>query len=227
LSLSTSSTTSSTLATTEHDTTKTKTKTKTKTTTTTTTTKEEEEEGKLERHPNEGGNHRGFWRMKAHELLIWTDGSCSSNGEAGARGGIGVYFSDGWKDNIAERLPGLLQTNQRAELWAIKRALDFVLEQRQFTKVTILTDSNYAIGCCTLWLAGWKSNNWHNSKKRLIDNYDIISVLDQQLEQAAAAQIQIVFQKVAGHSEDIGNCRADELARLASSRPDKEEIKSG
>src|SRR5690606_27411388 len=49
--------------------------------------------------------------------IIYTDGACKKNGRIGSQGGIGVYFGDNDIRNISEKLPGPIQTNQRAELY--------------------------------------------------------------------------------------------------------------
>lgn len=74
-------------------------------------------EGEKPSHPLAPAEHDNV-------LWIWTDGACKSNGRgADARAGIGVFFGDGDTRNVARRLQGLPQTNQRAELQAIHEAL--------------------------------------------------------------------------------------------------------
>lgn len=51
--------------------------------------------------------------------MVYTDGSGLGNGQAGARAGLGVYWGsegDAGRRNLAERVPGNLQTNNRGEL---------------------------------------------------------------------------------------------------------------
>ncbi|KAB8240450.1 hypothetical protein BDV35DRAFT_124093 [Aspergillus flavus] len=80
-------------------------------------------------------------------LRIYTDGSSLKNGRALASAGVGVYFGPGDNRNVSEPLKGSRQTNQRAELTAILRALDIAPRHRD---VTIFTDSQYAIKCVTV-----------------------------------------------------------------------------
>ena len=54
-----------------------------------------------------------------HRLIVYTDGSSLGNGKMGARAGLGVYWGNrgrAGEGNIAERVPGNLQTNNRGEL---------------------------------------------------------------------------------------------------------------
>lgn len=49
---------------------------------------------------------------------VYCDGSALGNGKASSTAGIGVYWPDSFAaPNLSERLPGLLQTNNRAEMF--------------------------------------------------------------------------------------------------------------
>ena len=74
-------------------------------------------------------------------VKIYTDGSSLGNGQLGAVGGVGVYFGPGDGRNLSEALTGTRQTNQRAELTALQRALELAPRDR---KIVIYSDSNYA-----------------------------------------------------------------------------------
>ena len=50
-------------------------------------------------------------------IRVWTDGSSLGNGTKRAKAGSGVYFGPGDCRNRSERLPGPIQTNQRAEIY--------------------------------------------------------------------------------------------------------------
>ena len=56
---------------------------------------------------------------------VYTDGSCLSNGiSTGAKAGMGVYWGQDSKYNVSRKLEDGAQTNSRAELMAIKIALE-------------------------------------------------------------------------------------------------------
>lgn len=60
-----------------------------------------------------------FSQSTPHRLVVYTDGSGLSNGQYGARAGAGVYWGsvgEASRHNLAERVPGPLQTNNRGEL---------------------------------------------------------------------------------------------------------------
>lgn len=58
-------------------------------------------------------------------LIVYTDGSSLGNGKRGAAAGAGVYWGGGKASayNLAERVPGKLQTNNRGELLVSRRKL--------------------------------------------------------------------------------------------------------
>ncbi len=213
-------------------------------------------------------------------LRIFTDGSSLSNGQAGARAGVGVYFGpqdpkyanspyskpksksksismryaaskqmqplyimdwaarqrgsgdaskkvpqNGEEDdeteeekekltnwryrNVSEALKGSKQTNQRAELTAILRALDIAPRHRE---VTIYTDSKYSIDCVTNWYRNWVKNGWVNSKGKAVENKDLVAEIRERIEEREQLGKVTYFIWVKGHAQNEGNIAADRLA---------------
>lgn len=164
-------------------------------------------------------------------LHIYTDGSSKRNGMATARGGVGVFFGhddprlvpslarpsgrDGHcidsrrNRNIAEALEGEPQTNQRAELAAIMRALQVAPVDQN---VMIITDSTYSINCLTSWKDGWIKNGWKTSQGVDVLNQDLIKGTLARIEERKKAGVNTHFEWVKGHAQSPGNIAADELA---------------
>ncbi|KAF2156205.1 ribonuclease H-like protein [Myriangium duriaei CBS 260.36] len=186
-------------------------------------------------------------------IRIWTDGSSRGNGTKGAVAGVGVYFGPGDKryvgtnytdqpavltnqSNLAEALAGPRQTNQRAELTAILRALELSPRDRP---VTILSDSSYAINCVTTWYQRWRANGWVNSQKKPVENKDLIEKILSYIEERERisniystspvddndetkdnakmrsfkkGRARVHFVWVKGHADEPGNVAADALA---------------
>lgn len=196
----------------------------------------------------------------APPLRIYTDGSSLSNGQAGARAGVGVFFGPGdpkyasplspstphtqtvytidWSEraretssesppparkkpwlttrhprNVSEALKGTRQTNQRAELTAISRALDVAPMHRH---VEIFTDSRYAIDCVTNWYVKWQTNGWVNAKGKPVENRDLVSDVRRTIEEREMLGVRTGFVWVKGHANDPGNEAADRLAVAGS-----------
>ncbi|KAM0559471.1 hypothetical protein ACHAPJ_004501 [Fusarium lateritium] len=149
-------------------------------------------------------------------IKVYTDGSSLANGQVGASAGLGVYFGDNDERNLSERLPGEPQTNQRAELLAMLRALEIVpLTQG----IQIWSDSMYSINCVTLWAPGWAKKNWRTAAGGEVKNQDIVRKLLAKMKERTDAGTVTLFQWVKGHASDRGNQEADRLANVGSRMP--------
>lgn len=111
--------------------------------------------------------------------------------------------------NVSEALKGSKQTNQRAELTAIQRALDVAPRHRD---VTIYTDSKYAIDCVTNWYRNWVRNGWVNSKGKPVENKDLVVGVRENIEEREIMGKKTYFVWVKGHANTQGNIEADRLA---------------
>lgn len=142
-------------------------------------------------------------------LRIFTDGSSRSNGRAGATAGVGVFFGEGDKRNVSERLPGEIQTNQRAELTAVIRALEL---SKNNAKIRIFTDSKYTIDCSINWYKSWEKNEWKKSNGDPVLNQDLVRRIRVLIDERDKANFKTLFQWVKGHATNPGNIAADRLA---------------
>ncbi|KAK2772428.1 RNase h domain protein [Colletotrichum kahawae] len=146
-------------------------------------------------------------------IHIYTDGSCLGNGKDNATGGVGVWFGDDDIRNVSERLEGRQQTNQRAELTGVLRAL----EKTPVTQgAQILTDSRYSINCVRKWAPTWKKKGWKAStlSNDVSDsNKDLVQAVMNKIAEREAKGTRTVFTWVKGHSSSKGNKQADALAR--------------
>ena len=131
---------------------------------------------------------------------IWTDGACKGNPGIG---GWGAWLKAGGHEK--ELWGGEAHTtNNKMELTAVIEALAAL---KRPCNVTLHVDSTYVMQGITKWIHGWKRNNWRTADKKPVKNAD----LWQRLEQEAARHT-IEWKWVKGHSGDIGNEKADELA---------------
>lgn len=148
---------------------------------------------------------------------VYTDGACVRNGRPDARAGCGIYFGANNPYNESKILGGRLQTNQRAELVAIKRAYQIIKGWNDGFYYEILTDSDYAIKCLTVWWKKWERNGWVNTKGEPVANQDKIRDILRLMDDDACSRV-IGLVKVQAHSDCEGNNEADELARDAAQR---------
>lgn len=136
----------------------------------------------------------------SHKIVIYTDGACRGNPGIGGWGAL-LLSNDHQKEIFGgERHT----TNNRMELTAAIKALECL---KRPSEVTLYTDSSYVKNGIEQWLAKWKRNNWRTSGKSAVKNKDLWEQLD-----ALTTQHQITWQWVRGHTGNIGNERADQLA---------------
>ena len=101
-------------------------------------------------------------------IKVFTDGSCSMNGRKGAKAGIGIYFSEDDERNVSKRINGK-QTTNTAELSAIIEVFHILKDEIELGKqITIYTDSEYVIRCCTRYGEKCHTSNWNNHNSFLI-----------------------------------------------------------
>lgn len=140
------------------------------------------------------------------QVTIYTDGACSGNPGPGGWGVLLQYGETEKELNGAEADT----TNNRMELMAAIMALESLKEP---CEVTLYTDSKYVMQGITEWMKGWKAKGWKTAAKKPVKNQDLWQRLD-----AAIQPHQIDWQWVKGHSGDVGNERADALARAGAPR---------
>jgi ribonuclease HI len=118
-------------------------------------------------------------------------------------------MADDLTRNVSEALRGKRQTNQRAELTAVARALDHVPIDRS---VLIHTDSNYSIKCLTEWFQKWETHNWKSSSGKDVENKDLIEPIIARIRERDLCRARTEFKWIKGHGNDPGNIAADRLA---------------
>ena len=144
-------------------------------------------------------------------FVIYTDGACSHNGAKFAKAGIGVHFSPNNKiklEDISSRLHVDKPTNNKAELTAIKEALELCEKKNIKEKIIVFTDSDYSIKAITLWYPNWIKSGDIEKKK----NVDILQKIEPLYN-----KMNIKFQHIRAHTglqdeHSIGNANADRLA---------------
>lgn len=144
--------------------------------------------------------------LEKDKIIIYCDGACSGNQNRINTGGWGAILK--YKGKVKEICGGEADTtNQRMELTACIRALEEIKTSGYM--IDIYTDSAYLANCILQkWYVKWQKNGWKNAKKEPVENRDlwekIISLLSLH---------KVTFHKVAGHSGNELNEKADELAR--------------
>ena len=139
----------------------------------------------------------------AAEVEIYTDGACSGNP---GPGGWGALLRYGQREKALSGAEAHT-TNNRMELMAAIQGLE-ALKRR--SRVRLYTDSKYLKDGITQWLPRWKRTGWRTASRKPVKNVDLWQRLDQ-----CAAEHDVEWGWVKGHSGHPDNERADQLARDA------------
>jgi ribonuclease HI len=139
-------------------------------------------------------------------IKIYTDGSCIGNPGAG---GWAAIILDGKNEKIISGSKNNT-TNNQMELFAAIKALSNFNKKKSFK---IFTDSNYVKDGITKWIKNWKKNNWKTSAKKPVKNQELWEKLDKLVKFH-----DVKWEWIKGHSTNIYNNLADELAKKAAEK---------
>lgn len=135
---------------------------------------------------------------------VYADGSCTHNGQEGARAGIGVFFGPDDPRNLSLRLPPAVyrQTNQVAEIVAAHCAVAGVPADQA---MTLFTDSTYVVKALNEWRVKWKREQWQQA----LVNRDLLRALSDAVDARTGATHVRYIRAHVGH---YGNTQADAMA---------------
>ena len=155
------------------------------------------------------------------DIIVYTDGSCTKCVKNKTLSGYGIYFPNKELKDVSRSFTHLPLTNQRAELYAIYKALKLITKHiKDFKTIHVYSDSEYSIKSLTEWIINWKKNDWKTAGKKPVLNQDIIKKIDCILQKY---KNKISFTHVYSHTNktdehSLGNAQADKLATGATSR---------
>ena len=135
---------------------------------------------------------------------VYTDGGCSPNP---GPGGWGFVVVDDDK-LVHENCGGASDTtNNRMELTAIIRALEYCQEQSgDWDSVQLYSDSNLCVQTYNTWMKGWEKRGWKRSKGP-VQNLDLVK----QLSALKKDSPQVKLAWIKAHSGQTWNEYVDRL----------------
>ncbi|MDE2100421.1 MAG: ribonuclease HI [Patescibacteria group bacterium] len=140
-------------------------------------------------------------------IELYTDGAC---GKAGDGGWAWVLIEDGVEVLTWESGSEAPSTNQRCELIACIKGLEYLKWQHPDWSVRVVSDSAYLVNCFEQrWYDAWWHNGWRTSSNGEIKNGDLWLDLLSLWEQYPS---EISWKHVRGHQGDKWNEFCDELA---------------
>jgi ribonuclease HI len=157
-------------------------------------------------HPHPELVTKNVFTKKEDADYVYTDGGCSNNGKRNAVAGIGIFFGVGDPRNVSRRIQGK-QTNNTAELTAILEAYPLIEPDIADKRITIVSDSEYAIRCATSYGDKCEQKGWPE-----IPNRELVKAV-YELYKGTSVQ----FLHVDAHTNrmdihSVGNRHADALA---------------
>lgn len=127
-------------------------------------------------------------------ITLFTDGGCSPNPGPGGWGFVVVQQDQA----LYEAYGGdPVSTNNRMELTALIRALEYCQEHYGSQSVEIFSDSQLSVRIYNEWMAGWQSRGWKR-KQGPVENLDLVKQLATLKEQSPKVKISWV-KAHAGH----------------------------
>ena len=133
-------------------------------------------------------------------IKIYTAGACRGNP---GRGGWGVFIINGQESK--KIFGGKIETtNNEMELTA---AIKGLASFNSPTDLDLYTDSKYVMDGINDWIHNWKRNGWKTANKKPVKRSNLWIELDK-----LNSFHDVKWYWVKGHSGDIGNDMADELA---------------
>lgn len=156
------------------------------------------------------------------EINVYTDGSLIKNKKnKTVKCGYSVYFPNKEYKSIGRKFVHEPITNNRAELYAILKAIILCnkvneerkrLKQKEIKKITIYSDSEYSVKSLTIWY-----KNWIKSGKKYL-NKDIIDLI---MDAIKTVDFKVKLKHIRAHTgkqdeHSVANDRADELAKIGA-----------
>lgn len=146
------------------------------------------------------------------QIIAYTDGSLRRE-KGGIKCGYGVYYEGDILPRISRPFTRAPITNNRAELYAVYRAIRVAAKNVTFDRITIFCDSQLTVNSLTSWIDRWRKNGWKTANGKTVKNQDLIKAV-----YALMCEHDVVLKWVRAHVGTEGNEIADELANKGASK---------
>lgn len=149
-----------------------------------------------------------------NKLTYYTDGACSKNPGAGGYAAIRLSKILSLDKEPLYTISEIYSeyfdntTNNRMEMMAVLSVLKNIDENDNY-KYIIKSDSAYVVNMCNDWIWNWAKNGWQNSKKKEVENKDLVLELYNYLTKNFK---KVQIEKVKGHNGVLENELCDALA---------------
>lgn len=138
-------------------------------------------------------------------ILIAIDGACRRNGQPDCTSAGGVFIQRHGAPPMIQSCFEYNSTNQRGELLALLRALDYVHLVDE--ECMIVTDSEYIFNAMTKqWYANWQRKGWITATSEPVKNKDIWMEI---AHAASKVTYDMLFYHIKGHCIPFGKVTAE------------------
>ena len=146
-----------------------------------------------------------------NSIYVYTDGACFNNGKSNAKAGLGVYIP-ALDIELSEKVTGK-QSNNTAELKALKRAYECIQPYLEDNLFIVYSDSEYALKCLQSYGRKLEASGWEIPGKK-IPNLQLVK----EIYYMYKGKKNIFLRHIYAHTNkkdihSIGNDKADELAK--------------
>lgn len=174
--------------------------------------------------------HRERFGTMVYIMVMKVDGGCRYNGLPGAIGAAAAINILKWgrRKLWAEALPEEpIPTNSRAELTAIILALSKAIERHRNLvrnprlRLTVYSDSDYAVKCMNVWVQKWCRNGWRTAAGAEVKNKDLIQrALDlaNELREKGSVRFFHIPREQNREADALCNSTMNEMERIEISR---------
>lgn len=151
-----------------------------------------------------------------HLIELYTDGSCSGNGEKENFGGMGIVLVKNGKPMKEYSIKDFNTTNNRTEMKAVIYAINIakILNKNNPQEIIIYSDSMYVVQTVNQWMFNWASKGWKKADNKEPENLDLVKTLYQLMQFERAIKVK----KIKGHNGHEFNEMADDLATRATQK---------
>lgn len=140
-------------------------------------------------------------------IVASIDGACRRNGRPDCTSAGGVFILHPTGETEVLSAYEYRSTNQRGELLALLKALDYIVAAEQ--EAQVVTDSEYIFNAMTKqWYDSWMKKGWVTSSGGEVKNKDIWLEIYKVMARAAE---DIHFYHIKGHCISVGKVTASKL----------------
>lgn len=140
------------------------------------------------------------------QIHLFTDGACQPNPGNGGWAFI-VYPEDCPNKRTAKSGFEQNTTNNRMEITAVLRGLQYLEKAFIDPEITLFSDSKYIVQSISSWMRGWARNGWKKKDKKPVLNVDLWKEMLRLVD-----KLSIKCVHVKGHSGHPENEECDQLA---------------